>query len=296
MIRKYHNLAKLNHATIIPAIGNSSSPSALMALLLVEQYHKLHDTDVREIVSCFAMKINGMSGGSLSSVVDVVDAYGIGHLFSPNPYRLCSTTREAIPQPTPTSKLSMGHIKDPILGHLATSFTAPGNEAIVNRSQNFQQSLCHRPSFTYREYMPATSTVQAIAIHVLTKFGILLLALRPFRALLNRLKPSSGSGPSAEITKDEKLAITAVARGEGGKELVAEYLYNGPMYYHTALLGTAAVAVLLELWDGMARDEDGDAAGVVVDADMFGIITPNCLGMPFVEKLRAGGVKLDVLI
>jgi hypothetical protein len=57
---------------------------------------------------------------------------------------------------------------------------------------------------------------------MLIKLGILLLALRPFRALLNRLKPASGSGPSAEITRDEKLAITVVARGEDGKELVAE--------------------------------------------------------------------------
>ncbi|KAK5064271.1 hypothetical protein LTR84_000104 [Exophiala bonariae] len=295
MILIYHDLARENHATIIPAIGNSSSPSALIALLLADQYRILHGNDVREIVSCYGMKINGMSGGSLSSVVDVVDTYGIRHLLSPNPYRLCPSKETKLSQ-TPTSIPFLGHIKDPILGHLATSFTAPGNEAIVNRSQHPQQSIAQHPSFIYKEYMPATSTLQAIAIHMLTKLGILMLALRPFRTLLNRLKPASGSGPSAEITRTEKLAITAVARGEDGKELVAEYIYNGPMYYHTAILGTAAVAVLLELWRGTDRDDSGGDAGQRRDPDMSGILTPSCLGMPFVERLRAAGVKFDVLV
>lgn len=294
MIRKYHGQARENHAVIIPAIGNSSSPSALIAFLLAEQFHRLHGTDVQEIVSCYAMKINGMSGGSLASVTAVVDTYGIRHLLFPDPYRLCSIQEKAPPQRSAaTNKPFLGHIKDPVLGHLTTSFTAAGNEAIVNRSQPFPQtSAAIRPQFTYQEFMPAASFTQAIVIHLLTKFGILMLALWPFRALIDRLKPGSGSGPSPETTKDEKLEITAVARGKGGKKLVAEYVYHGPMYYHTAVLGAAAVAVLLDLWkDREERREQGSG-----EDHMSGVLTPSCLGMPFIERLRAAGVKLDVLV
>lgn len=299
MIRKYHDQAKENHAVIIPAIGNSSSPSALIAFLLAEQFHQLHGTDVQEIVSCYVMKISGMSGGSLASVTAVVDTYGMRHLLSPEPYRLCSTQEKAPPQGG-TNKPFLGHIKDPVLGHLATSFTAAGNEAIVHRSQLFSRtSAALRPHFTYQEFMPATSFTQAIVVHLLTKLGILMLALWPFRALIDRLRPGSGSGPSPEATKNEKLDITAVARGQGGKKLVAEYVYHGPMYYHTAILGTAAVAVLLDLWKD--REEQHDAAGTRREQGsrehhMSGILTPSCLGMPFVDRLRAAGVKLDALV
>lgn len=289
MILNYHNKAKENRAIIIPAIGNSSSPSALIAYLLARQYPKLHGTDIQEIVSCYAMKINGMSGGSLASVTTVVARYGIGPLWSPNPYRLCSTMEKA---PRGTRKPFLGHSNDPTLEHLATSFAAPGNEAVVYRSQQLQASI-YGPRFSYHEFMPATSYLHAVIIHLLTKLGILLLAFWPFRELINRLKPESGSGPSADATKDEKLEIRAVARGKDGKELEAEYVYSGSMYYHTAILGTAAVAVLLDLWESQ---DDHTTKGQDSELDdMFGILTPSYLGMPFVEKLRDAGVRLSVL-
>lgn len=131
MILKYHDTAKENRAIIIPAIGNSSSPSALIAYVLAREYPKYHETDVEEIASAYAMKINGMSRGSLASVTTVVARYGIGHLWSPNPYKLCSGMEKARRS---TSKPFLGYGNDPKQGHLATSFSAPGSEAIVYRS------------------------------------------------------------------------------------------------------------------------------------------------------------------
>ncbi|KEF53752.1 uncharacterized protein A1O9_10153 [Exophiala aquamarina CBS 119918] len=289
MILKYHARAKTNRAIIIPAIGNSSSPSALIAYLLASQYPKYHGTDAQEIVSAFGMKINGMSGGSLASVTAVVARYGIRHFWSPNPYRLCSKMDKGTCR---VIKPFFGYSNDPTLGHLATSFGAPGNEAIVYRSTQLQASV-YSPHITYHEFMPVSSSTQAFIIHFLTKLGILLLAIWPFRVLVNKLKPESGSGPCPETTKDEKLEIKAVARGKDGKELKAEYVFNEPMYYHSAILGTAAVAVLLDLW----KSQGGHTPGGQDPAldDLYGILTPSCLGMPFVEKLREAGVTLKVL-
>ncbi|KIX00292.1 uncharacterized protein Z518_10431 [Rhinocladiella mackenziei CBS 650.93] len=283
MIRKYHAKAKQNLARIIPAIGNSSSPSAITAYVLAKQHQKLYGAPVQEILSSYDMKVNGMSSGSLSSMIDVVSHYGISPLLFPKPQRLSLPSE--IPQ-THLTKPFLGHKYDADLGHLATSFGAPGNEAVVYRSQHLQKSI-YDPEFTYHEFMPMRSTTQAIITHLLTKFAILLLWLPPFRALINSFKPEPGTGPSKEVARGERIRVRAIARGnKSEKPLTTEYLYEGSMYHHAAMLAAEAAMVLLSLRKAPTGSSQKD--------EQFGILTPSCLEMPFVERLRNASVKIDV--
>ncbi|KAL6250234.1 hypothetical protein RBB50_002535 [Rhinocladiella similis] len=283
MISKYSNIAKQNSARIVPAIGNSSSPSSLVAYLLAKQYRKVHDKPVEDIRCSYELKIHGMSAGSLSSILEVVGRYGVGPLLFPNPYRLCS--REEARRSPNSRKPFLGHCKDDRLGHLATSFGAPGNEAVVYRSQQLQPSI-YGDSLSYHEFMPASSAFQAIMIHVVTKFMIFLLYFRPVRTLVGYLKPAPGTGPSKEVSQGEKIEVTAVTRDD--KTLLAKYSFVGPMYFHSALLAVEAAMALLGLW---AADEQD---GAEKDEERYGILTPSCLGMPFVERLKDAGVKIEV--
>lgn len=284
MIEKYHDLAKENRARIVPAIGNSSSPSTLTSYLLAKRYLEVNKVAAEEIACSYNLKINGMSAGSLASVVEVVSRYGISALMFPDPYRLIPQGKESRTRPT---RPFLGHQNDASLGHLATSFAAPGNEAVVYRSQCLQPSI-YGQGLTYREYMPAASTSQAVLIHVVTKFAIVLLGLWPFRALLKYLKPESGTGPSKEAAQDEKIEVRSIARRYGSKVVLkVEYCFQGSMYYHSALLAAEASLVLLDLWDSQQESNPkGDEA--------FGILTPGSLGMPFVERLRDVGVKIEL--
>lgn len=65
------------------------------------------------------------------------------------------------------------------------------------------------------------------------------------------------------------------------------------MYYHATILGTAAVAVPLDSWQSQDYHTPGGQHSEL--DELFGILTPSCLGMPFVEKLREAGVTLKDL-
>ncbi|KIW17652.1 hypothetical protein PV08_04847 [Exophiala spinifera] len=284
MISKYSDIAKQTSARIIPAIGNSSSPSSIVAYLLSVQYRKMHDRPVEDIRCSYELKINGISAGSLSSILEVVTHYGISPLLFPDPYRLCSTSKK--PRSPTTRKPFLGHCKDERLGHLATSFGAPGNEAVVYRSQHLQPSV-YGDRVSYHEFMPASSAFQAIMIHVFTRFMIILLCFGPVRALIGYLKPAPGTGPSKEVSQGEKIEVIAVTKNE--RDLLAKYSFHGPMYFHSALLAAEAAMALLDLWGADEQDragEDGER--------QYGILTPSCLGMPFVSKLKKAGVKIEV--
>ncbi|KAK6376332.1 hypothetical protein LTS17_006927 [Exophiala oligosperma] len=289
MITKYSKIAKRRSARIVPAIGNSSSPSSLVAYLLAKRYHETHKKAVENITCSYSLKINGMSAGSLSSVLKVVERYGVGPLLFPNPYRLCSS-RENPSRPEPKKGLFLGHHRDELLGHLTTSLASPGNEAVVYRSQKLQPSIYGGDGeegktipWSYREFMPASSTGSAIMIHVVTKILVFLLFFRPVCALISLLKPVNGTGPSKEDSQNEKIEVKAVTGND--HKLMARYSFNGSMYFHSAMLAAEAAMVLLSIWD--VDEQWTDDVG-------YGVLTPSCLGMPFVERLKKAGVDIEV--
>lgn len=283
VIQMYDATAKAHKAVIIPAIGNSSSPSDLTAFLLTKHFSQYYGRPPDNIQTSFNMRLNGMSGGSLASVVSVASRYGVWNLLFPNPGFLT---------PNPSSrhkqlfKRIFGYTFDAKLGHLTTSFAAAGNEAVVHRSK-FLRPDFYSKNLSYQEYMPATGVFQAVIIHLVTIIGVLLLALPPFRSLVDRLRPKeTGSGPKRELLQDEMIELNAIASGRtnyGSKELRAKYTFHGPMYGHSVLLAAEAAMVLLD------RGVDTGLGG-----EQYGVLTPSCLGMAFVDRLRESGVALEI--
>lgn len=229
------------------------------------------------------MKLNGMSSGSLASVTAVVSRYGAWNLLLPSADFLTPSQRW---EERPLLTRLFGHMLHPILGHLTTSIAAPGNEAIVYRSKHLRPDL-YGKDLSYQEFLPASGVFQAVLIHFITMIGVLLLAFPPFRGLIDVLRPKeSGSGPKREVLQDETIDVNAVAlgwKGQGSKEMRARYQFRGPMYAHAALLAAEAAMVLLD--QGIEPRIEGVK---------YGFLTPSCLGMAFVEKLRKAGVTLEV--
>lgn len=279
MILKYHDKAIETGAKIIPAIGNSSSPSDLVSWLITKKVSEQYGEAVNNITCSFDMKINGMSSGSLSSVTSVVAKYGIARLWSPDQYTLVpsKTTRKSAD--VPILQQLFGYSHHVLLGHLTTSFAATGNIAIVQRSAHLNQGVYPR-NFNYQEYMPVNSIFNAVLVHLLTKLGILLLALPFFRSFLDRTSKGSGSGPNEEAAEGEYIRLHAVGTGENVKEpVLAVYEFQGSMYLHSAMLAIEAAMVML------APAEDGRQGG---------FHTPCALGSPFVERLRDAGIRCEV--
>lgn len=101
---------------------------------------------------------------------------------------------------------------------------------------------------------------------------------------MNSLLPAPGTGPDlakADVERQHFQAIGTPANPDG-KKAKGRFLYEGSLYYCSAAMGVEAAVVIL-------GDEKTPAHGIG-----GGILTPAMLGMPFVEKVREAGAKIDV--
>ncbi|PBP20567.1 NAD-dependent epimerase/dehydratase [Diplocarpon rosae] len=307
MIAMYHAAARASGAIMIPAISLSSSPSDLVAWLIASSIQDQGYKGTSEIVSSSKLQydqqsltpslpstkyhsLTGMSGGSLASVLDIREKYGSlwflwgsPRILSPNPK---VTTKSTLPWLT---KL-FGYRFVPELGILTTSFVGPGNEAVVYRSAGRNPSL-YGSSFAFREHIPVPSVSAAVSTHVLTWIGTILLAIPLFRSLVRKTAFKQGTGPSLdESRKTERVEFRAVgfAEGEEKPKAMVTFQWKGSAYEVSAILGAEAAGVLVE------EAREADAHGLETKGK-GGFLTPSGLGLPFVERLRAAGVAIEVV-
>jgi short subunit dehydrogenase-like uncharacterized protein len=106
-----------------------------------------------------------------------------------------------------------------------------------------------------------------------------LASLPPTRALLEKVLPASGEGPSAERRARSSFAVTFHGVG-GGRQVVTRVSGGDPGYDETAkMLGEAALA--------LAQDGPGTSTGAVTPAQG--------LGAGYRERLIAQGLRFDVV-
>ena len=78
VIYNYHEMTMISGATIILAISGSSAPSDLAAWLIAPYIGAHNLPEASEVVGYGKMTMLGMQGGSLHTVLDVAETYGIG--------------------------------------------------------------------------------------------------------------------------------------------------------------------------------------------------------------------------
>ncbi|KAF5679184.1 protoporphyrinogen oxidase [Fusarium heterosporum] len=280
IIRDYDIKAKESGAIIIPAISGSSAPSDLVAWL-VACYLRDHGLPVASEVICSGkLTMHGMQGGSLHTVLGVAATYGIWGWLSTDISILSPETKSSV---KPRKGL-FGHRYDRHLGHLATSFVAWGNESVVQRSAALNGKT-YGDDFVFMEYIPAASLTSAVFIHIVTKLGIILLAISWFRCLVVRNSLAPGTGPDrAESRQMESAEWKAIGYVKGSAEALAfaRFRYSGALVDMVAILAVESAAAIKEM--------------VVADSGsrITGLSTPSALGSTFVNRLRATHFDIDV--
>ena len=286
-IDAYDAVAKESGARIVHASGFDSIPSDLGVLVLREKVRADGDGDLEDTTFMVVGASGGLSGGTFESLLGQVDeakADPDRARVSADPYAL-SPDRSA--EPDLGDERDLRTVKrDSDLGAWLAPFMMAGINTRVVRRSNALQNWDYGRKFRYREVMgfrTSNPASPAIAAGVTAGLGGMMagLSFGPTRAVITKILPSAGEGPSEKARERGFYKIEIHARTSTGARYVCRVTGQGdPGYKATsALIGEAGLCLAL----------DGDRL-----PDRAGVLTPaTAMGMPLVERLRAVGFEFE---
>ena len=280
-------VAKASGARIVVSCGFDAIPSDLGVFVLhggVQRDGAGELEDTRLVVTALR---GGISGGTLDSLKGQVDDMqhdeALRRLVA-DPYAL-SPEREKEPDLGDESDFRSIRRDRELDRWVAPFVMASYNTRIVRRS-NALQGWAYGRRLRYREMMGFPGNPFGLATAVGMTGGLAAvtggLAFRPTRAVLDRVLPSPGEGPSEKVQRNGLFALEIHTRTSTGAKYVATVTGKGdPGYSGTAvMLAESALAMAL----------DGDALPATA-----GVLTPATgIGQPLVDRLRKRGFTFDV--
>ncbi|HEY0530004.1 MAG TPA: saccharopine dehydrogenase NADP-binding domain-containing protein [Actinoplanes sp.] len=283
-----HDLARRTGARIVHACGFDSVPSDIGVHVLNRQVEADQAGDLTDTTLVVTSLRGAMSGGTIDTVRNQMQTMKKDRSrarIAASPYSL-SPDRAAEPDLGRQSDMVTlpGAAVDPSLrGTLAPFFMASFNTRVVRRS-NALRDWSYGRTFRYREVMSVGASPLSPVIAAVTKFGIgaamVGLAVTP-PAILDRVLPSPGTGPSEHTRKSGHFTVDVFTRTTTGARYRSRVRAQGdPGYAATAvMLGESALAL------AFSRDELPPSEG--------GVLTPaTALGDVLVDRLRAAGFTI----
>ena len=284
---RFHERAAGDGVRIVHACGFDSIPSDLGVLLLHQQAKADGAGDLQETTLVVRVLKGSLSGGTFASMKGTVDELkrdpGLRRIVG-DPYAL-SPERKREPRLGRETDLR-GATYDADLGIWLGPFVmAPANTRVVRRS-NALQDWAYGRKFRYREVMSFGSSRLAPARAGLMSAGLTALAaglaFDPSRALLDRVLPKPGEGPSEEARRNGLFRIDIHTVTSNGARYVARIGAQGdPGYAATAvMLGECGLCLALD------RDRLPARGGVLTPATAMGTL--------LADRLRAAGQTYEV--
>jgi short subunit dehydrogenase-like uncharacterized protein len=275
-------LARESGARIVHSCGYDSVPSDLGVLLLHEAAGELAD------VRLVATAKGGISGGTVASMRAQMDAMR----HDPAARRLAADPHALSPDPAaepapvqPPDAGPPGRLRD---GTWTAPFIMAGYNTRIVRRSNALTDWSYGRGLRYGELMGCGRGVRGAAAAGGVTAGLVgalagisaAMPTAPTRALLDRVLPAPGSGPSAATRAAGWFRSELHAVASGGRRFRAVVAGPGdPGYAATAvMLGESALC--------LAEDATGDRAGSLTPA--------TAMGTALVERLRKAGHTYDV--
>ncbi len=279
--------AERTGARIVHACGFDSVPSDLAVLLLHEAATADGAGDLTDTALTVVSMRGGFSGGTAASALGQLEQArtdpAIRALLA-DPYAL-SPDRAGEPDLGPEAD-GGGARNEPDLGGWVAPFVMAGFNTRVVRRSNALLGWAYGRGFRYRELIrfgsgplaPAGAWAMAGGIRAATG----ALGFGPTRAVVERLLPKAGSGPSERTRRAGSFRVEVTTRTTTGRRYVATVAATGdPGYAATSVMvGEAALALALD------RGRLPDRAGVLTPATGIGSV--------LVDRLRAAGLTLAV--
>ncbi|HMM96487.1 saccharopine dehydrogenase NADP-binding domain-containing protein [Phycicoccus sp.] len=297
-VGRNHEPAMLSGARVVHACGFDSIPSDLGVMLCADAAR----ADGAELGRT-RLAVRSMKGGFSGGTIDSARTQALEMRADPSTRRIAAdpwalaeggrpprTGGAGSPRPGGVAGVLDRAVKaspvrrDPDNGHFTGPFVmAAFNTRIVARSASL---LHYGKGFRYTEYSDYGAGPRGAVTASVVSAGLLGavagMAFGPTRAVLDRVLPAPGEGPSEEAMASGRFRMEVMAEASNGARYrsVVAAPYD-PGYSGTAvMLGQAALA-LAESNAGLP--------------DSSGVLTPATgIGPPLVERLRAHGFTLEV--
>lgn len=288
-VDELHERASMSGARIVHACGFDSVPSDLGVWLTARRAREDAAGGLTDTELVVRRLRGGLSGGTIDSMrQQVIAARGDAAA------RAVLADKEALSGPrvpaagsrhTPSAGRGRGVgpvRQEPGSGRWRVPFFMGGFNAPIVRRSHALADGGYGAGFRYRELQDTGSGLRGAlrGVGTVATLGVVAggMATRPTRAVLDRILPAPGDGPSPEQRARGAFTVEITAGTESGtryRTTVAADL--DPGYEGTAvMLGQAALALAA-----------GEGAGP-------GVLTPaSALGGALVERLRAHGFTLD---
>jgi len=288
--------ARASGARIVHAAGFDSEPSDLGVLLLAEAVRADDAGTLGRTVFGLTAARGGVSGGTLASMwgqLDRMRADPAAAGVVADPYAL-SPDRDGEPDRQPggdDERDGWGARWDAMLGRWVGPFVMAGVNTRVVRRSNALTGWAYGSSLRYQEVVALGSSpvwAPAAAAMSIGTAGLMAGArVPPVQALMRRLLPGPGSGPSATVRRTGFFRVEVHTRTTTGARYRCDVVGVGdPGYQATSvMLGESALALL--------DDSAGPPSSVAPTGG--GVLTPaTALGLPLVKRLRDNGFTFRV--
>jgi short subunit dehydrogenase-like uncharacterized protein len=221
MIAKYEAAAVKSGAILVHCCGFESVPSDLTTFLLADAVKKTTNAPPSEITLAFTGLKGEASGGTLASVFTILETSTTAELVkSRNPFVLTDDKTRAQKDADGLTKKNSGSLaikKEKDLGKWSSFFIGGSvNQTVVHRS-NFLQQNAYGEKFVYRERGAMGGWFAQLGMTLGIMIGGVLLYFSWTRALIKKLAPQPGQGPSEEVMANGKFVAKAVAYDSHGK-------------------------------------------------------------------------------
>ncbi|TVY26953.1 putative trans-acting enoyl reductase, partial [Lachnellula hyalina] len=283
MIKKYEKTAKSTGAIIIPQIGIESAPADLVTWTLASMIREKFSVPTAEVIVSVHEIKGKPSGGTLSTVFGLLDAYSLKEIAATSaPYALSPIPGPKTKSPTSwvTKVLGIREVSD--LGILTSYLGAAADRPLVHRTWGLLGGPSfYGPNFRFSEYMKAQNYLLAIFIHFGLAVASCFVVIPWVRTLAKKYVTQPGDGPTKEQSRDDRVEYRGIGNQDVQTPKPARAFcrahYEGSLYQLTGLLlAESAISIL--------KDEHNLSGG---------IYTPACLGQKFIDRLDAGGFKFE---
>ncbi|MEZ0230850.1 MAG: trans-acting enoyl reductase family protein, partial [Planctomycetota bacterium] len=225
LVDRHHARAAVDGTRIVPCCGFDSIPSDIGTWLVVSSLRRELGQGTRRVRASFVVGGGGLNGGTAASALSLAETGDTRALD--DPLLLVPAERRAAIEARPWSRWPR---RSETKGKwLAPFVMAPVNTQIVLRSAALyaERGEPYGPLFSYDEALEVKGRLAATGIAAALVGTDKILGTRPGRALLRRLVPAPGEGPSEEAMARGFFRTRLEGEATDGRRWSAELSYPG---------------------------------------------------------------------